>query len=426
MIICNLDSVFLSGGYQTLSGSYIDTLPSINGCDSIVETILQVDSILFGEETLEVCFGDSVEINGVYYNSSVQISDTITSIAGCDSIHTVNVNVRPPVFLQDTITICENDSVWLGNSYQTTTGIYIDSLTALSGCDSIIQTSLIVTPKVTQFNTLTICNNDSAYLANAYQTQSGYYNDTLVSNSGCDSIVTTYLEVTPISYFIDTLTICTNDSAYLEGAYQNTNGVYVDTTTAVTGCDSLIITYLFTDTVLYGNTSVSVCSGDSLFVGGSYQFISGTYYDTLTSSAGCDSILQTNLTIDLLNYNVDVLTICNLDSAYLQGQYQTTPGSYFDTLVSSKGCDSIVETQLFMDSILYGFDSVSVCFGDSALISGQYYDSSGYYYDTTTSNAGCDSITITTLYVEPQLVTNINISICNLDSILPSGSLSNN
>ena len=236
----------------------------------------------------------------------------------------------------------------------------MDSLTALSGCDSIIQTSLIVTPTVTQFNTLTICNNDSAYLANAYQTQSGYYNDTLVSNSGCDSIVTTYLEVTPISYFIDTLTICTNDSAYLEGAYQNTNGVYIDTTTAISGCDSLIITYLFTDTVLYGNTSVSVCSGDSLFVGGSYQFISGTYYDTLTSSAGCDSILQTNLTIDPLNYNVDVLTICNLDSAYLQGQYQTTPGSYFDTLVSSKGCDSIVETQLFMDSILYGFDSVSV------------------------------------------------------------------
>ena len=107
--------------------------------------------------------------------------------------------------------------------------------------------------------------------------------------------------MTPISYFIDTLTICTNDSAYLEGAYQNTNGVYIDTTTAISGCDSLIITYLFTDTVLYGNTSVSVCSGDSLFIGGGYQFISGTYYDTLTSSAGCDSILQTNLTIDPLN-----------------------------------------------------------------------------------------------------------------------------
>ena len=87
-------------------------------------------------------------------------------------------------------------------------------------------------------------------------------------------------------------------------------------------------------------------------MGGSYQFISGTYYDTLISSAGCDSVLQTNLTIDPLNYNVELLTICNLDSTYLQGQYQTLPGSYYDTLVSSKGCNSIVETQLFMDSIL--------------------------------------------------------------------------
>ena len=149
-------------------------------------------------------------------------------------------------------------------------------------------------------------------------------------------------------------------------------------------------------------------------------------YDTLISSAGCDSILQTNLTIDPINYNVVVLTICNLDSAYLEGQYQTSSGSYYDTLVSAKGCDSIIETQLFMDSILYGFDSISVCYGDSAQIAGQYYDTSGYYYDTTVSNAGCDSITITALNIEPLLVTNVNTSICNLDSIYLQGSYQSN
>tara|TARA_B100001093_G_scaffold513996_1_gene587080 strand:- start:1601 stop:7132 length:5532 start_codon:yes stop_codon:yes gene_type:complete len=421
MVICTLDSVFLSGNYQTSSGSYIDTLSSINGCDSIVETILQVDSILYGDEIFEVCFGDSVSINGVYYSSSVQLSDTLQSNAGCDSVHTVFVNVNPLILYLDSITICENDSVLLENNYQTTSGIYFDTLTTLSGCDSIIQTTLIVNPTLVQFNTLTICNNDSAYLANAYQTKSGYYNDTIISNSGCDSIITTYLEIIPISYHIDSMTICTNDSIYLEGSYQNSTGVYVDTAVSSSGCDSLIINYLFTDTVLYGTTSASVCNGDSLLVGGSYQNISGTYYDTLISSAGCDSILQTNLTIDPLNYTVDVLTICNLDSTYLEGQYQTTTGSYFDTLVSAKGCDSIVETQLFLDSILYGFDSISVCYGDSVLISGQYYNSSGYYNDTTISNAGCDSITITTLYVEPQLVTNVTTSICNLDSIYLQG-----
>ena len=222
------------------------------------------------------------------------------------------------------------------------------------------------------------------------------------------------------------MTICTNDSVYLEGSYQNSTGVYVDTAVSSSGCDSLIITYLFTDTVLYGATSASVCNGDSLLVGGSYQLTGGTYYDTLISSAGCDSILQTNLTVDPINYNVEVLTICNLDSAYLEGQYQTTSGSYYDTLVSAKGCDSIIETQLFMDSILYGFDSISVCYGDSALIAGQYYDTSGYYYDTTVSNAGCDSITITTLNVEPLLVTNVTTSVCNLDSIYLSGKYQTN
>ena len=41
----------------------------------------------------------------------------------------------------------------------------------------------------------------------------------------------------------------------------------------------------------------SVCFGDSLFLGGDYQSIAGTYYDTLRASTGCDSVIVTDLTV---------------------------------------------------------------------------------------------------------------------------------
>ncbi|MBN4071441.1 T9SS type A sorting domain-containing protein [Crocinitomix catalasitica] len=48
--------------------------------------------------------------------------------------------------------------------------------------------------------------------------------------------------------------------------------------------------------------------GDSLFVGGGWQTSSGTYVDTLLTAEGCDSIVTTNLTVavgleDLMSAN---------------------------------------------------------------------------------------------------------------------------
>ena len=40
------------------------------------------------------------------------------------------------------------------------------------------------------------------------------------------------------------------------------------------------------------------------------------------------------------------MDICEGDSACIHGSYQTTTGTYFDTLVGANGCDSIVVTSL--------------------------------------------------------------------------------
>ena len=41
--------------------------------------------------------------------------------------------------------------------------------------------------------------------------------------------------------------------------------------------------------------TTELCAGDSLFIGGAFQYNSGIYSDTLTSLEGCDSIVQTTI-----------------------------------------------------------------------------------------------------------------------------------
>ena len=230
------------------------------------------------------------------------------------------------------------------------------------------------------------------------------YIDTLVSSTSSDSVVETTLLVNPNSFTIDSLTLCTNDSVSLQGSYQTSAGVYLDTLQSQFGCDSILITYLDFDTVVYSNRIESICAGDSIQIGNVYYNTSGTYTNTLISLGGCDSIESVELIVLPQIVIIDTLSICNLDSIFLEGVYQNTSGNYFDTLQTAQGCDSVIETILSVDSIIYGFEDILICFGDSVLISGNYENQDGIYYDTVTSNAGCDSITTYNLTVNLSLI----------------------
>ena len=181
--------------------------------------------------------------------------------------------------------------------------------------------------------------------------------------------------------------MCYLDSAFLGGSYQTTAGIYLDTLTSIKGCDSIVETQLFVDSILYGIDSMTICYEDSVLLSGSYQSTTGIYVDTITSNAGCDSVLTTYLTVSPSLGSLDTMIICNLDSVFLSGAYQSTSGSYIDTITSLNGCDSIVETILQVDSILFGDETLEVCYGDSVVVNGVYYSNSTQLIDTIPSYA---------------------------------------
>jgi hypothetical protein len=167
----------------------------------------------------------------------------------------------------------------------------------------------------------------------------------------------------------------------------------------LTGCtDSASIMVTVNQPVTF-TQSPTVCYGGSITVGSNTYTTSGTYMDTLATAMGCDSIVTTNLTVDTLLWSSQSYTICQGNSVTVGSNTYNQSGTYSDTLVGSNGCDSLVTTNLTVNPALTFSQSLTICSGQSVVVGSNTYTSSGTYVDTLTNGNGCDSIVTTQLTV---------------------------
>src|SRR5690606_2694202 len=126
------------------------------------------------------------------------------------------------------------------------------------------------------------------------------------------------------------VTICDNDSFFAQGAWQSVSGLYYDTSASGSGGDSVIITDLTVNATFSTTVPVTICDNDSFFAQGAWQSVSGLYYDTLASVTGCDSVVITDLTVNATFSTTVPVTICDNDSFFAQGAWQSVSGLYYD------------------------------------------------------------------------------------------------
>lgn len=165
-----------------------------------------------------------------------------------------------------------------------------------------------------------------------------------------DDLIT--LVVHPTYEVAEEMTICSGESVLLGGQLQTESGVYTDTYPTIHGCDSIVHTNLIVVDEIVTTATAAICEGESIFLEGEMQTEPGEYTDTYQSQAGCDSLVVTTLTVHPSYYIDDVeAVVCEGDSVFLSGGYQTIPGAYTDILASVFGCDSIVVTMLIIDEL---------------------------------------------------------------------------
>jgi len=199
---------------------------------------------------------------------------------------------------------------------------------------------------------------------------------------------------------ITSLQLGVTDSFYMVSPLITTTyGVYSATDTA------------YTTVTVYNNSSVTNvltgCTGFSITVNGNPYDSTGIYTDTLVGANvnGCDSIIITDLTIDSITTGMQILSECDGFSIVIGANTYTITGLYTDTLpnASVNGCDSILTTDLTILPLGTSTTVLNECDGFSITINGNPYTATGVYNDTilNAGTNGCDSIVITDLTISP-------------------------
>lgn len=327
--------------------------------------------------------GRVLELSGIHF-------DTIPQVAGCDSIIKIRFTQLRD-FISLSRTSCDSILSPSGRIYYTKSGTYYDSLTNQHGCDSIYEVRFTFLKNY--YRTVRISACGFYPLPNGVDTvyASGIYRDTLTSTSACDSIIAYHVAIgVPTT---DSLKIVACDSfalPFLPGPiYQS--GTFVDSLkSTVGGCDSVLVYEVVIHKSSFTQTSASSC-GTYVSAAGRTIRSSGIYYDTLTSQNGCDSVIQQNITIYQPSFTLIQPQACD---SFLSpfGKVYGQSGTYFDTLQTANGCDSVLEIRLslhqsFRDSLYYkACDSVVI-----PSIARTFYAST-LYTVTHSSQYGCDSV----------------------------------
>ena len=188
------------------------------------------------------------------------------------------------------------------------------------------------------------------------------------------------------------LSICSGETAFLEGADQTEAGTYTEVYVTPQGCDSTVITELSILEPSSSNNEYTICTGSSILVGTSSYESEGVYIDTLVNANGCDSIVTSTLFLLPAITASDETTICMGSSFNFNGTVISTEGVYIETLSTAEGCDSTVYLSVFVTEPPIGYDAQTICIGDAIDFGGTLLTESGVYYDTVSAANGCDSI----------------------------------
>jgi Laminin B (Domain IV) len=417
LTICPSGSVTVGSKTYNRAGVFVDTLKNFTNCDSIITTTLIVNPISVKSQNLTVCQGSFITVGNKTYNRTGVFVDTLKNFNNCDSVVTTTLTVSPPLSKIQTLSICQGEGVTVGNKTYNQTGVYKDTLTTATGCDSLVTTNLTVNPRYERTQNVAICPTGSFSINNNVYTKAGTYRDVFRTFQGCDSVITTILEVKTSATVSQTIALCSGQSLKVGSKNYTQTGIYRDTFVTVSGCDSIVISNLTINLPSAKSQTLKICQGDVVNVGNKTYTQSGVFRDTLKSFTNCDSIITTNLTVIPPLSNSRTLSICQGDFIEMGAKRYTQTGIFKDTLNAVSGCDSIVTLNLTVSPVYSKTQSYAVCEGGFVKVGGKTYNQTGIFADTFKTVNGCDSILITNLTVNKAYKNTQILNICNGDFI---------
>ena len=254
----------------------------------------------------------------------------------------LNLTVNPSYSITLNEEICDGSSYPFNGTNLSTDGVYIAALLTEEGCDSVVTLNLAVKPTVTTTVHDTICDGGSYTFNGSTYTASGNYIANLVSVEGCDSTVTLNLVVNPTRTTTVQDTICDGSTYSFNGTTYSTTGTYIAKLVTVEGCDSTVTLELIVNPIRTTTLQDTICDGATYLFNGTSYSTSGTYASNLLTYQGCDSTVILNLVVHPVATTTTTDTICDNSSYVFNGTTYTSSGVYIANLSTVEGCDSTV------------------------------------------------------------------------------------
>ncbi|MBL4657965.1 MAG: T9SS type A sorting domain-containing protein, partial [Flavobacteriales bacterium] len=351
--VCNGTTyTFPDGSTSTTSTTQTSSLTGSNGCDSIIATVLTVIPDYNLSATASVC-------GGVVYTfpdgdtSSIATIDTsnFTAVGGCDSIIITTLIETGAYNTSVAASICPGGSYTFPDaSTSSTATTNVTTLTSAGGCDSIVTTVLVVDAVYNINENVTVCSGGTYTFPDGFMSIAAIvHTSNLITTKGCDSIIVSTLTLNSPITSTENVSVCSGN-AYIfpDGTISTVSMTHVSNLTGAGGCDSNITSVLTVGVTQSFEVNASVCNGSTYtFPDGSTSSVATVQGSTFVDPNGCDSVVITILTIENPSATTENAAMCAGDTyIFPDGITSEVPTIHISNLTSLAGCDSTVTTNL--------------------------------------------------------------------------------
>lgn len=214
---------FWNGQTYTQSGAYTYQTLNASGCDSIANLNLEIYSDESPAFNINACGSYTWPVNGQTYTQSGAYTYQTLNATGCESIANLNLVINGGAETSFTVNACGSYTWSVNGQTYTQSGSYTEVLSTLAGCDSVVTLNITIEPEYNILLNQSICEGQEYYFEGLSYTQSGTYVSELTTLAGCDSTVTLNLTVNPLPQLdIDSIyTMCTGQAVVLSGPELN-------------------------------------------------------------------------------------------------------------------------------------------------------------------------------------------------------------
>ena len=252
-VFCHEDTIIYHGHEYTAPSIYNDTVFMPTGIEAVYRLNL-TDNRSYKEIALNITAGTVLPPPMEQITQSGTYRYVLTNAAGCDSVIIVHigVNERCVVPIEESYTLCADDSYeWHGQTL-TETGIYTDTLLhrAEEDCDTAVVLHLNRVSPSRRDTDIAICSGDYCEINNEKLSDAGDYLFTMPATNGCDSVLMVHLSY--LQDYRDTtrMTIPYGDVFQWEGEEWAESTEQIRGFVAANGCDSLRLLQLAVDYTL--------------------------------------------------------------------------------------------------------------------------------------------------------------------------------